>query len=217
MLTAQQIEQNKHRFLATLEKAKSVSEEGMERLVHKLEKSDFFTAPASTKYHNSYEGGLCQHCLNVYENLKALVEIKQLQDKCPEVSVIIVGLLHDISKMNYYESYIKNVKEYSDYGSKHDEMGNFDWVSKKSYVTKDPGKRFTFGSHEQNSEFMVRTFLPLSIDESVAILHHHGGMGFDSVPANIPEIYSKFPLANLLHVADMMATYIDEVLDESIY
>lgn len=217
MLTQQQIEQNKHRFLAILEKAKSVSEDGMGKLIKKLEMSDFFVAPASTKYHNAFEGGLCQHCLNVYENLKSLVEMKQLQDKCPEVSVIIVGLLHDISKMNYYEPSVRNIKEYSDFGSKHDELGNFDWVAKRVYTAKDSDKRFIFGSHEQNSEFMVKTFLPLSIDESAAILHHQGGVGYDSVPANIPEIYKKFPLANLLHLADMMATYIDEAVDESVY
>lgn len=184
-------------------------------LIDKLEASDFFTAPASTKYHCAYKGGLVEHSLNVYHNLVNLVDIKGLKPVIDETSIIICGLLHDLSKMNFYEVYYKNEKVYHENGSKYDNLGRFDWESKPYYKIKDAKDRFVFGNHEETSEFMIRSFIPLSVEESVAILNHHGGMGYDSIPpATISDKYNKYPLSSLLHMADFLATYIDE-RDES--
>lgn len=183
----------------------------IEGLINKLESSDFFTAPASTKYHNSYKGGLAEHSLNVYYNLKELVGLKGLKEIITDDNIIICGLLHDISKINFYEISYMNKKVYHEYGSKFDELGRFDWQSVPSFKTKPVTERFVFGNHEENSEFMVRTFIPLELSESVAILNHHGGMGYDSIPiSTISDKYNRFPLASLLHMADFMAAYIDE-------
>ena len=57
---------NKERFIELL---RSTKREGIEKLIDFLEKTDFFTAPASTRFHSSYEGGLLQHSLNVYDCL----------------------------------------------------------------------------------------------------------------------------------------------------
>lgn len=183
----------------------------IEGLINKLESSDFFTAPASTKYHNSYKGGLAEHSLNVYYNLKELVELKGLKEIITDDNIIICGLLHDISKINFYEISYMNKKVYHEYGSKFDELGRFDWQSVPSFKVKPVTERFVFGNHEENSEFMIRTFIPLELSESVAILNHHGGMGYDSIPiSTISDKYNRFPLASLLHMADFMAAYIDE-------
>lgn len=201
-------EENMNTFINLL---KNVNRQGanIDGLINKLLNSDFFQAPASTKYHNSHYGGLVDHSLNVYYNLKSLVNNKHLD--IDEDSIIICGLLHDISKMNFYEKTVRNVKKYSEYGSKSDELGRFDWVAEPSYKTKEVEDRFIYGNHEETSEFMIRQYIPLKLEESVAIISHHGGEGYDSVPIDsIYNRFDKYPLATLLHVADIIATRIDE-------
>ena len=145
------------------------------------------------------------------------MERKHLTDKISEDSIKIVALLHDMSKINFYKKVYKNEKQYRNDGSKRDEGGNFDWVAVQSYAVVDNSERFLYGSHEQTSEYMIRTFVPLTYAESVAILHHHGGTNDDSIKSAIPAIYSRYPLAALLHTADMISTYVDESNDEPIY
>ena len=220
MLTKEQIQANKDRFIELIN---SITLEGCnkEGLLNWLGKSDFFEAPASVKYHCNYPGGLCEHSLNVYDNLNKLViqfashfkyeesadgkeGSETLVPHYTQDSIKIVALLHDISKTNFYEQYEKNVK--NDEGV---------WIKVKEYKTREADNRFVYGSHEQNSEFIAHTFFPLSVEESVAILHHHGGMSWDSAQDAIGEVYAKFPLAVLLHLADMSATFINETRNES--
>lgn len=182
----------------------------IEGLINKLKESDFETAPASTKYHNCFIGGLLDHSLNVYYNLESLVRNKQLEDIIPKDSIIICGLLHDISKINFYERGFRNKKVYSQDGSKWDDLGRFDWVSEECWNVRPEKDRFIYGNHEETSEFMVRQYIPLKVAESVAILNHHAGQGHDSTNMNISGLFHRYPLANLLHVADMIATFTDE-------
>lgn len=183
----------------------------IEGLIQKLESSDFFSAPASTKYHNAYIGGLVEHSLNVYYNLVSLVDIKGMKGYFDEDSLIICGLLHDLSKMNFYEVITRNEKVYSADGSKYDELGRFDWQAFLSFKVRDEKNRFIYGNHEETAEFMVRSYIPLSVEESVAIINHHSGMGYDSAPPSaVSDKYNRYPLAPLLHMADFLATYIDE-------
>ena len=209
-MTPEIIAKNKETFCQIL---RTVKREGadIEKLITKLERSDFFEAPASTRYHNSVEGGLVDHCLNVYYNLKSLVKNKHLEEIIDEDSIIICALLHDMSKMNFYEKTFRNVKVYSEYGSKRDEGGTFDWVAQQSYKTVDVEKRFLYGNHEETSEFMIRQYIPLKLEESVAILNHHFSMSYDCVAIESVALkHERYPLACLLHVADMISTYIDE-------
>lgn len=182
----------------------------IEGLINKLETSDFFYAPASTKYHNCFTGGLADHSLNVYYNLKSMVKSKGFEGQIPEESIIICSILHDFSKINFYEKSIRNKKVYTPQGSKHDNLGAYDWVSEECYSVKPEAERFSYGNHEETSEFMVRSFIPLTLEESIAILNHHGGMGYDSSKTGFSNLYNKYPLACLLHLADMMSTYVDE-------
>lgn len=215
MLTEDQIKENKEKFLIYIE---NISREGFDKegLIKKLNNSDFFEAPASTKYHLSCKGGLCQHSLNVYRNLKKLVE--SLYDHIPfpsfeEDSLKIVGLLHDISKMNFYKMDQRNKKEYSPSGSKKDNYGNYDWVAETYYAVKDPEDRYVFGSHGQNSERMLSYFIPLSEAESSAIINHHAGMDNGYVEKDLTYIMNKYSLLTLLHAADFLSTYITEKND----
>lgn len=203
------IESNKKTFIDLL---RNIKRDGanIEGLISKLESSDFFVAPASTSWHNAIKGGLVDHSLNVYYNLKSLVKNKHLEEVIPEETIIVCSLLHDLSKMNFYEKSIRNIKVYSDTGSKYDNLGRFDWVSEEVYKVVHESKRFQYGNHEENSEFMIRCFIPLTLEESIAILHHHGGKGFDSTQQNISYIMSKNPLLTLLHAADMISTFVDE-------
>jgi len=207
MLSQKQIENNKIRFIDLV---KTISREGFNKdlLLSHLENSDWYVAPASTKYHNSFKGGLVQHTLNVYDNLCKLILMKDM--KIDEDSVKIVSLFHDLSKKNFYEIYYKNQKVYSESGSKYDTGGRYDWMQLADYKVRDSENRFIYGNHEINSEFLIRQYCPLTLEESIAILHHHGGMSEDSIKFNVTSIYNRFPLAVLLHVADMLSAYVDE-------
>lgn len=214
VLSEEQIRQNQEQFiqLLSLVQRKGANIEG---LIQKLQKADFFTAPASTQYHSSYPGGLCQHSLNVFQNLLDICKLKGLyvepegeEDSTSSLlsleSILIVGLLHDISKMNFYTTYERNVKIADP------ETGKYQWIQQTEYKTRPAEERLLYGSHEQTSDFMVSCFIPLSVDEHVALLHHHGGKGFDSSQVDLSPIYSRNPLAVCLHLADMMSTYVDE-------
>lgn len=193
-----------------IELIKSITREGLkvDELLNYLETSDFFIAPSSTKYHGAYPGGLCEHSLDVYKNLKMLLD-NHPQYFYEDDTVKIVSLLHDISKTNLYKKDIRNKKVYHESGSKTDNLGRYDWVSEEVYSI-DYDHRLIYGNHEQTSEFMVRLFTPLSMEESIALLHHHGGMGWDSTQINITDIYKNYPLALFLHIADLIGAYINQ-------
>lgn len=209
-LNEQKIQENKERFLSLIN---SITREGVdkERLVAQLTGSDFFDAPASAIYHNSFRGGLCAHCLNVYDWICKMAEDAAEVVGEPEYSedtLKIVALFHDFDKMNKYEQSFRNVKVYSPTGSKYDEMGKFDWQSVPGYKRKEDADVFTIGTHGENSVYMTETFIPLSTEEHCAILNHHSV--YDNPKLNTTGIYSKYHLACLLHLADMAATYISE-------
>jgi len=210
------VKENKDLFVKLVE---DISEERMskgqkDRLISWLtNESDFFTAPASTKYHASYKGGLCIHSLNVYFILKRLTDsfIPKLGsgDKESDVgqkpyfddnTLKIVALFHDISKANYYEKCKKNIKN--------DKTGQ--WEQVEEYRVKPTENRFIFGNQEETSEFMISSFVDLTVEERIALLHSQGGMGKDSTQVDMTSIFTKHPLSLLLHSADMIATYITE-------
>ena len=204
-LSKEVLELNKETFLNLV---KEISTEGADinGLVEMLETSDFFTAPASTLYHDNYEGGLCQHSLDVYYNLIMLANTfmpgTYLKD-----ALIEVALFHDISKINFYEKYFQNKKIYSPQGFKYDEGGRFDWKSIESYRVKDNENRFLAGSHGLNSYMIISRYLPLADDAIIAIVNHHCGMGEANQERDLTAILGRYPLLTLLHTADFLAAY----------
>lgn len=204
------IEKNKAKFIEIVNSIERNFDKNA--LIDKLNNSDFFEAPASTKYHMSVKGGLCQHCLNVYSNLLDLVKSKGLENTISLDSIKIVSLFHDFSKMNLYKEGYKNVKVYCESGSKEDGLGKFDWVSKKQYEIIDDDNRFIYGSHEDTAEFMTRCFIPLTLDESIAIKNHHGTFSYDYASKKmVGLVFEKYTLAFLLFIADSISAFIDEI------
>lgn len=178
----------------------------VEGLIAWLDDSDFFTAPASTKYHCSFPGGLCLHSLNVYHTLTSLAERFISDGKYDKNSLIIVGLLHDLNKVNFYEETVKNEKVYSNYGKKFDELGNFDWVSSKAYKVKEAKDRKILGTKGNISYIIASQFLTLTMEEMMTLMYQYSAV--DREPLNdLSEILAKYNLSVLLHSADIIATY----------
>lgn len=187
----------KQKFLDIFEA--NVKREGASKLKEYLLSSNFFTTPASTKYHCAYEGGLCEHSVNVYNRLLNNVKSHYGEDFSKFISletISIVSLLHDLCKIDFYKIDYKNVKE------------NGVWVQ-KPYYTKD--EQLPYG-HGEKSVYIISGFMRLTREEAVAINWHMGG--FDARvkggDGSISDAFSKFPLAVLLHTSDLEATYLDE-------
>lgn len=208
MLSKDQIENNKIEFLNLINEI-DIQGSDIQSLADYLISSDFFTAPASTNYHCNYEGGLCEHSLNVYKCLVKLAETFR-PGKYSKGTLLTVGLLHDISKTNFYEKYIANKKIYSPNGTKHDNQGNFDWFAEESYKVKDQENRFMGGEHGVNSMLMIGRFIPMNIEETSAVINHHFINDTGSVIKDITYIYNRYNLASLLHLADMASVYLLE-------
>ena len=170
-----------------------IKREGSEELLAWLMKSDFFCAPASTKYHCSHAGGLVEHTMNVYDALVDLIGFYKLTEKYSDETIAIVALLHDICKVNFYKKESKNVKE--DDGR---------WVKKDVYVIDE---KFPCG-HGEKSVIIAQSQIKLNREEIYAIRAHMGG--FDtSVKGGdyfIGKIFDKCELALLLHMADLVAS-----------
>ena len=226
MLTEEQIKQNKETFIGLV---KSISIEGanIDGLISFLEGSDFFNAPASTQYHGSYPGGLCEHSLNVYSNLIKIVDVfgminevnKSVTEEGVEVeenivkrkysddTLKVVGLLHDLSKVNFYEKYFQNKKIYSPEGKKYDEGGKYDWVSIPSYKVIDAKDRMLAGSKGMNSFLLVSRFIPLEHEELVSIVNQYAGTDKIENTEDLSPILCKYNLVVYLHMADTVGTY----------
>ena len=172
---------------------KSTNREGIEDLIKFMEeKTHFFTAPASTKFHGSYEGGLLEHSMKVYEILKYKVEHNVIDLKVPEEAVILVPLLHDICKVNFYKVDYRNAKN---------ALGEWEKVP---YYTVDD--QIPYG-HGEKSVMMLTEYIKLTPEEKYAIRWHMGYTEPKELYNTIGAAYKKYPFALLMHEADLEATY----------
>lgn len=183
----------------------NIERDGSDKLVEWLDKSDFFTAPASTKRHSSYKGGLCQHSINVYKRLVKLVQSEFGNDwekRVSPESLAIMGLLHDVCKVDTYVEDLKNVKN--------QETGK--WEQKPYYRIEES---LPYG-HGEKSVYILSAFIKLSREEALAINWHMGeyDLRVKSGSYAITSVYYKYPVCFLLHLADLMATYLDEEQSE---
>ncbi|MBR1780223.1 MAG: HD domain-containing protein [Oscillospiraceae bacterium] len=158
-------------------------------------KCDFFTAPASARYHGSYEGGLCEHSLNVYYCLKdylARERVQELYGMNPsEETIAIVSLLHDVCKIGCYTKGTRNVKG-----------PDGKWSQVPTYQFNDP---MPYG-HGEKSVYVVNGFLRLTREEAFAIRYHMGFSVSDDA-RQVGQAFQMYPLAFCLSVADSEATY----------
>lgn len=157
-------------------------------------KSDFFTAPASTRFHGSYSEGLVEHSINVYHCLKDYLSRNRVKDvygmEYDDETIALVALLHDVCKINVYKTSYRNKKV------------NGEWQQVPYYEFED---EMPYG-HGEKSVYMISPFMKLSREEAFAIRYH---MGFsnDDPARNVGYTFEHFPLAFALSTADMEATY----------
>lgn len=178
----------------------NIDREGSDKLLDWLERSDFFSAPASTTRHSAEEGGLCKHSVFVYKRLIKLLQSEYGKDwhkKVAPESVAIMALLHDVCKVDCYKPDTKNVK---------DENGV--WQKVPCYKYED---NLPYG-HGEKSVYIISSFMKLTREEAMAINWHMGG--FDSRVRGgyygLANVFYTYPTALFLHLADIEATYLDE-------
>ena len=175
----------------------NIVREGADKLLEYLlsSQSDFFYAPASTRFQGSYEGGLLEHSVNVYYCLKDYLErprVKEIYNLgYSDESIAIVSLLHDLCKVNCYVKGTRNVK---------DKAGVWQQVPTYEYSDDMP-----YG-HGEKSVYIISGFMKLTREEAFAIRYHMGFSGSDP-QNNVGSAFEKYPLAFALSTADMEATY----------
>jgi len=182
---------------------KETNREGMDKVISFLENSDFFTAPASTRFHGDHEGGLVEHSLNVYKLLNSKIKFSKPFDMAVndnEDTIKIVSLLHDVCKVNYYQVDYRNVKN---------EQGVWERVPYYKVADTVP-----YG-HGEKSVMMISRFIDLTMHEMYAIRWHMGFTEPKELYGTISETFNRCPLALALHEADLEASYILEKKEEN--
>ena len=174
----------------------SIRREGADALLDYLEhKSDFFTAPASARYHGAWPGGLCEHSVNVYRCLAAYLERERVKElyglEYSQESVALVSLLHDVCKTGCYKAGTRNVKG-----------PDGRWQAVPTFYYEDS---LPYG-HGEKSVYILSGFLRLTREEAMAIRWHMGFSG-DEDKRLVGQALQQYPLAFALSVADMEATY----------
>lgn len=171
---------------------RQTNREGIEDLIAFLEKTDFFTAPASTRFHGCYEKGLVEHSLKVYEILKEKVKTACIDVPVDEASLIIIALLHDICKANYYKVDYRNAKN-----------AQGEWERVPYYTVDDT---IPYG-HGEKSVMMLTEYIKLTVEEKYCIRWHMGFTEPKELYITLGQAFKKYPLALLMHEADLEATY----------
>lgn len=183
----------------------NITRDGSDKLLEYLlsPQSDFFTAPASTRFHGSYEGGLLEHSLNVYKCLKDYLSRSRAKEvygmNYSEESIAISALLHDICKVNFYKVDYRNAKN---------EQGV--WEKVPYYAIDD---KLPYG-HGEKSVYIITGFMRLTREEAFAIRYHMGFSANDADKNAVGKAFEMFPLAFALSVADMEASYFLEGSDK---
>lgn len=174
----------------------NITREGADKLLEYLQSpsSDFFEAPASTRFHGAYAGGLVEHSVNVYHCLKAYLDRTRVKEdyglSVSDESIAVSALLHDLCKVNCYKPGTRNVKE------------NGVWKTVPTFEYSDD---LPYG-HGEKSVYIITGFMRLSREEAFAIRYHMGFAGTEDA-RNVGEAFQRFPLAFALSTADMEATY----------
>lgn len=177
----------------------NITREGSAKLLEWLKKSDFFRAPASTKFHSAHAGGLCEHSVKTYYRFLQNLEMEyaeEAEEKVAPESAAIIALLHDVCKVNYYKEEMRNVKV------------DGEWVQKPYYTVDDA---LPYG-HGEKSVYIISGFMRLTREEAMAINWHMGGFDQRVLGGSyaLSDVFYKYPTALLFHLSDVQATYLDE-------
>ncbi len=181
----------------------NIKREGAKELLDWLKKSDFFTAPASTRHHSAFAGGLCVHSVNCYNRFLSNIITEygeDYQEVISDESIAIIALLHDVCKTNFYKEDVRNVKV------------DGVWEQVPYYSIDD---KLPYG-HGEKSVYMISGFMKLTREEALAINWHMGG--FDPRvmygSQSMAQAYYSYPVCTLFHIADIQATYLDEKVEK---
>lgn len=176
-----------------------IKRDGINDLMQWLNGTDFYAAPASAKYHLSEVGGLYRHSIYVYYRLRRLCEEEAKNNKlfkCPsDETIAIVGLFHDLCKVNYYKLEMGNKK-----------AENGKWVRIPIYQVNET---FPLG-HGEKSLYIVSRYMRLTEEEALSIRWHMGAWGLSDY-RDLNNAMERYPLVALTQTADVLATYLDEV------
>lgn len=192
-LSPQQLQRNRSDFLDILQNTAGIDKDS--QIVRFLDDSDFWQAPASTRYHDAHEGGLVAHSLKVYEHLTMLSYNHFLNFS--EDSISKTALFHDLCKSNFYRKARKNKR-----------MEDGRWINVEGYEVND---NFPLGHGEKSLFLLVQNGVSLTEEEAMAIRWHMGA--WDSNPSNYGEAQSltgamnQTKLVTALHIADMMSVW----------
>ncbi|MBE6853355.1 MAG: HD domain-containing protein [Ruminococcus sp.] len=181
----------------------NITRPGADKLLNYLlsDSCDFFTAPCSTRFHGSYEGGLVEHSVNVYHCLKAYLERTRVTEEyglqCNDETIAITSLLHDLCKINFYTVDYRNAKN-----------SRGEWEKVPYYTINDT---LPYG-HGEKSVYIISGFMRLSREEAFAIRYHMGFSGTEE-KNTVSKAFEMFPLSLALSIADMEATFFIEGSD----
>lgn len=177
---------------------KYVVRDGADKLLEYLENSDFFNAPASARFHCAYEGGLCEHSVNVYHRLCDFMSREFVKEnyntEVTDDGIALIGLLHDICKVDLYKLYWRNQKD-----------GNGVWQQVAGYEYAD---KLPYG-HGEKSVYILSGFVKLTREEAFAVRYHMGFSGTEE-KTTVGRAMEMFPLCIALSVADMEASFVME-------
>ena len=140
----------------------------------------FFTAPASTKYHGAYAGGLADHSYNVYITLNNFTVLNDITWERPE-SPFIIGMFHDLCKYDGFKIN-GNIIEHND-----DTL---------------------FKGHGKKSVMLLSTILKLTEEEAACICYHMGAFTDRDQWKDYTDAVKKYPNILWTHHADMYAAHI---------
>lgn len=181
---------NKEIFVAL---AKRIEREGIGQLMEWLDSTDFYTAPASTRFHGSHEGGLVKHSIAVHSRLYELAHFYNIQ--ASDETIAVVALFHDLCKVGMYKTEMRWRKD-----------ANSQW---EQYPTYKRDEDFKFGGHGSKSMYIIQNFMKLTPEEAVAI-NCHMGQWDATAYSDVSSAYEDCLLAWALHVADEAATYMNK-------
>ena len=202
------IQENKERFENLLLNESILGNlSGTREILEFLDISDFYQAPASINYHGNYKGGLCEHCLQVHDNIFAVSKV--FENEYTSKTLTFVSLLHDICKVGIYSKQFRNRKKTDENGKDIlDKNGKPIWENIEIYVIDD---NYPIG-HGEKSVILLQQFFTLTKDEIFAIRWHMGGYD-DLTKSYIGNITANkacnlSPLITLLHIADLTSIFL---------
>ena len=195
MLTPEALQKQKQHFIELLT---GTNRPGMDKLLIWLQTTDFFEAPASTRFHLNYEGGLLEHSLNVYRTmlLMATVNCKLTGVEMRSDTIIITALLHDVCKANTYKK-----------GQRWRKDANNRWEQYDVYEFKEDEP---LGHGEKSVYLLQRAGLQLTEKEVYMIRWHMGGFEAQGNQMTLSAAMAKHPEIALIHSADLIASSILE-------